>query len=165
MKKIIILILCVFTSGLISAQSKVIPYTTDDKATLIRVEEKLSVLEEKMDTKFEAVNVKIESLEKRFDKRFEQVDNRFEQVDNRFDHFDKRMDQQMNLFFWGFGVMITFMFFMLGYIIWDRRTALYPVKEKADTLENKSSVVFTILREYANTHPDLAKILKIHGLL
>jgi len=53
----------------------------------------------------------------------------------------------------------------LGYIIWDRRTALKPALDRAEAADYRSLTITRALRDYAKEHPDLADFLKIHGLL
>lgn len=54
---------------------------------------------------------------------------------------------------------------MLGYMIWDRRTALKPALLKDEDATDKTRNLVAALREYARSHPDLAEILKTYGLL
>jgi hypothetical protein len=95
--------------------------------------------------------VKMEALEAKMDLKFESV--------------QKQIDQLSSLFYWGFGILISLFLFNLGYTIWDRRTALKPALDKADSANYKSTNLTNALREYAQKHPDLANILKTHGLL
>lgn len=71
----------------------------------------------------------------------------------------------LNQFYWGFGIMIAFMIFLLGYIIWDRRTAITPVREKAYILSENYQKLIAVLKEYAKKQPELAEILRTNGLL
>ena len=77
----------------------------------------------------------------------------------------KQIDDIKTLFYWGFGILITFYIFMLGYMIWDRRTAMQPALEKSIEAEAKSTNLIRALREYAKKHADLAEILRSHGIL
>ncbi len=95
--------------------------------------------------------VKMEALESKMDLKFESV--------------QKQIDQLSSLFYWGFGILISLFLFNLGYTIWDRRTALKPALDKADSANYKSTNLTNALREYAQKHPDLANILRTHGLL
>jgi hypothetical protein len=61
--------------------------------------------------------------------------------------------------------MITLMIFMLGYMIYDRRTAMHPIREKADRTENNLQSLIRALREKAQNDDQLAQILRSHGLL
>jgi hypothetical protein len=63
-----------------------------------------------------------------------------DQLDKRMDQLDKRMDRMedkfMSLFLWGFGLVLGAIFMLFGFILWDRRTSIAPVKREMDkTLE------------------------------
>jgi hypothetical protein len=62
-------------------------------------------------------------------------------------------------------IIITLIIFMLGYMIWDRRTSLKPALPKTEDVTDKTRNLVSALREYARSHPDLAEILKTYGLL
>ena len=83
----------------------------------------------------------------------------------KFESIQIQINQLNSLFFWGFGILITLFVFMMGYMIWDRRTALQPALDKATTSEAINSTLVLALREYAKKHADLAEILKSHGIL
>ena len=93
------------------------------------------------------------------------MDERFKSIDNQFMYQQKQIDDIKTLFYWGFGILITFYIFMLGYMIWDRRTAMQPALEKSIEAEAKSTNLIRALREYAKKHADLAEILRSHGIL
>jgi hypothetical protein len=90
---------------------------------------------------------------------------RFESIDKQFMYQRKQIDDIKTLFYWGFGILITLFIFMLGYMIWDRRTAMQPALLQASKAEENSRSLITTLREYSKKHPDLAEILRIHGIL
>ena len=143
MKSILLFILFWVTmilSPVMAQEQQVVPYTLADRDRAIRTEAKMEALETKMDAKFEAVNVRFESQQ-------------------------KQLDDIKSLFYWGFGILITLFIFMLGYMIWDRRTALKPALDQASSANEKVRNLLTALREYAKTHPDLAEILKSYGVL
>jgi hypothetical protein len=83
----------------------------------------------------------------------------------RFENQQRQLDDIKTLFYWGFGILITLFIFMLGYMIWDRRTAMRPALEQASRAEESSRTLIAMLREYAKKHPDLAEILRTHGIL
>ena len=90
---------------------------------------------------------------------------RFESIDKQFMYQQKQIDDIKTLFYWGFGILITLIIFMLGYMIWDRRTAMQPALLQASKAEENSRNLISMLREYAKKHPDLAEILRTHGIL
>ena len=82
------------------------------------------------------------------------MDTKFEAVNARIDYL-----------FWLQGVILAFILFILGYTIWDRRTALQPALDKATDADAKSTNLIRALREYSKKHADLAEIPRIHGIL
>ncbi|MCK5507828.1 MAG: hypothetical protein KAI50_04840 [Desulfobacterales bacterium] len=38
---------------------------------------------------------------------------------------------------WGFGLLLTGMFILFGFILWDRQNTLKPIKDEIDELEKK----------------------------
>ena len=136
-----LLFLC-FSGPPVMAQEQqvVVPYTLADRDRMIRSEAKMEGLESKMN-----------ALETKMDVKFESI--------------QRQLDQLTTLFYWGFGILITLFIFMLGYMIWDRRTALQPALDKANESDAKGTNLIMSLREYSRKHPDLADILRSHGIL
>jgi len=126
----------------LTAQEKqvVVPFTLADRDRAILMDAKISALEEKMNIKFE-------------------------NVETQLMYQQKQIDDLKTLFYWGFGILTTLILFSLGYMIWDRRTAMKPALALSSKAEENSRTLVTSLREYSKTHPDLADILKTHGLL
>ena len=83
----------------------------------------------------------------------------------KFESQQRQLDDIKVLFYWGFGILITLFIFMLGYMIWDRRTAMQPALLQASKAEENSRNLILSLREYSKKHADLAEILKSHGIL
>ena len=132
------------------AETVEVPFTLDDRDRLIRLEGDLKSLHNEMNIKFESI---IESMNVRFDAQQQQInDLKYAIADNR------------TLFFWGFGIIIVFMLFIFGYIIWDRRTALFPVREKTFSLDEKMKAIEKVLKEFGKEQPKFAEILRTHGL-
>ena len=95
--------------------------------------------------------IKMEALEAKMDIKFESI--------------QLQINHLSALFYWGFGILITLFIFMMGYMIWDRRTALQPALDKASDANEKSTTLIQTLREYSKKHADLAEILRTHGIL
>ena len=93
------------------------------------------------------LEAKMEALESKMDVKFETVNARIDYL------------------FWLQGVILALILFILGYTIWDRRTALQPALDKSTEAEIKSSNLIRVLREYSKKHADLAEILRSHGIL
>ena len=139
---LVVILFCILFSNPILAQEQqvVVPYTLADRDRAILVDAKISALEEKIEV-------------------------RFESVDKQFMYQQKQIDDIKTLFYWGFGILITLFIFMLGYMIWDRRTAMKPALVQASKAEENSRNLINTLREYSKKHPDLAEILRSHGIL
>ena len=140
MKKIIAILF--FTSLVLQgfAQSREVPFTLDDRDRIIKLEEKLS-----------SNNDKIESLRNEMNTKFEAVES--------------KMDAKFDIIYWVLGIIVVIILFTLGYIIWDRRTALYPVQDKTRNLEEQVNKLMHVTREQAKKDPAFAELLKIAGLL
>jgi len=142
MKKLFILAVVLLFSGILKAQEQqvVVPYTLADRDRAILTDAKISTLEAKMEV-------------------------RFESIDKQFMYQQKQIDDIKTLFYWGFGILITLFIFMIGYMIWDRRTAMQPALAQVAKAEENSRNLITTLREYSKKHADLAEILRSHGIL
>lgn len=92
------------------------------------------------------------------DKRFEQVDRRFEQVDNRLERLE-------NVMMRGFGLIFISMVGLVGFVLWDRRSALAPAIRKAKELEEREEPLEKALKEYAKIQPRFADVLRSLKLL
>ena len=154
--KPIILILLLFLSSLnlsLWAQEKqvVIPYTLADRDRAIATDAKIVALDAKINSVEAILNAKISSLETNMNLKFEGQ--------------QRQLDDLKTLFYWGFGIIITLIIFILGFIIWDRRTAMQPALIQASKAEANSSNLILTLRDYSKKHPELAEILRSHGIL
>jgi len=154
MKKIIVILF--FASLVLQgfAQSREVPFTLDDRDRIMRTEEKLDALKGE-------VNVKIESLRNEMNAKFDAVDQRFEAMEIKLD----AMNSQFAPLYWAMGIFIAISLFTLGYIIWDRRTALYPVQNKTRDHEERLRKIEYVTKEQAKKDPAFAELLKLAGLL
>ena len=151
MKQLVLVCLLFFSllSLPVFAQEKqvVVPYTLADRDRAILNGAKIDALEN-------TINVRFESVNKQFMYQQKQIDD------------IKTLINDMKMFFyWGFGILFTLFMFMLGYMIWDRRTAMQPALLQASKAEDNSRNLVTMLREYSKKHSDLAEILRTHGML
>ena len=148
------------------------------------------VLKETMDQRFEAVDQRFESMEAGFNQRFEALDQRFESmeavfnqrfeaVDQRFESMEAGFNQRFNFLENLLMVVIAGIFGLIGYIVWDRKTALRPVEERLLKLENelhrdleiqheegsRLTRLVKVLREMAKQDEKLASVLRNFSLL
>lgn len=144
-----------------SQEQQAVPYTLADRDRLIKVETEIGALRNEMNS----LRSEIGSLRSEMNSLRNEVDARFETIDKQFTYQQQQINDLKTLFFWGFGIMLTLMIFMLGYMIWDRRIALKPALDRAENANDKTHNLISVLREYARNHPDLAEILRANGLL
>jgi tetrahydromethanopterin S-methyltransferase subunit G len=136
MKKIkFIVIIALLLSGQCVLAEEV-PYTLEDRDRLIRVETKI-----------------------------EQIDKRFDQIDRRFEQVERRIERLETVMMWGFGLLFTTMIGLVGFVLWDRRSALSPAIRKNKELEEREDKIEKVLKEYAYKEPRLAEILRNLGLM
>jgi DNA repair exonuclease SbcCD ATPase subunit len=132
-------------------------------------------LEARMDQRFEAVDQRFDAFQQQIDQRFDAVNRRFETVDQRFASVDEQLDKIWTLML----VMITGIFGLIGYIVWDRKTALRPVEQRLIALEaefhrdleiqhedgSRLTRLVKVLREMAKSDEKLANVLRSFSLL
>jgi nitrogen regulatory protein PII-like uncharacterized protein len=62
-------------------------------------------------------------------------------------------------------VILTGIIALIGFVLWDRRTALAPAVKKNTELEEEEEKIKNALRDYALKEPELATALKGVGLM
>jgi DNA repair exonuclease SbcCD ATPase subunit len=132
------------------------------------------------------IKAEIKSNQKISNQRFEGINQRFDNVNQRFDNvsqrfesleksIDKRLDFISNLML----VMLAGVFGLIGFIIWDRKTALRPLEKRLDNLEKylqhdlelrheKGSLLTRLvksLQDLAKQDENLATVLRSYSLL
>ena len=134
-------------------------FTQKDRELLIELKIRMG----EIDKRFEQIDKRFEQVDKRFeqvDRRFEQADKRFEQADKRSDGIERRLERLETVMMWGFGLLFTSMVGMIGFVLWDRRSALAPAVRMVKELEERERLLEKALKEYANIEPRFAEILK-----
>ena len=137
MKKIILIFS--FFAVLVSQalpQNMEVPFTLEDRDRIMRTEEKVESLRNEMNTRFEGMEAKLTANNSKFEPLY-----------------------------WMIGLLFALMLFMLGYMIWDRRTALHPIQEKSYKHDERLNRLENITREQAKRDPIFAEVLRAAGLL
>jgi Skp family chaperone for outer membrane proteins len=103
------------------------------------------------------------------EKRMDNLEKRMDRLENKIDEVAKELKGFM---MWGFGIIIAGMFSLVGFVLWDRRTAVAPVaralKEKEaeiEELKKKERALEDVLRDYAVGDQRLTALMKLRGLL
>ena len=97
--------------------------------------------------------------------RLIRVEEGLKAVNQRIDSLDKRIDNLKNLMYILISVIFAQTIGVVGFVIWDRRTALQPAIRKNKELEERQDRVEKALRELAKVDSRIAEILKNAGLL
>ncbi len=130
----------------------------------IKLEEGLKATNQKIDDGLKATNQRIDATNQRLDDGLKAVNQRFDSVNQRFDSVNQRIDDLIGLIY----VMISGMFVLVGFILWDRRTTLAPVVRTTRELEaraEKAEKLELAIKEKAENDPELKEALRHVGLL
>ncbi|QID32248.1 hypothetical protein [Pampinifervens florentissimum] len=111
--------------------AKEISFTLEDRDRIIR-------LEENQKEGFKALMQRIDDTNKRID-----------DINKRIDDTNKRIDDMISIMLWGFGVLFAGMMSLIGFVIWDRRSALAPAIRKTKELEEREEKIEKALKKLA----------------
>ena len=92
------------------------------------------------------------------EKRIDELDKR---LNSRIDGIEKRMDYLVNLIY----VVLAGMFALVGFVLWDRRSALAPAIRRTRDIEEREEKLERAIKEFALKNPEMKEILKSLGLL
>lgn len=108
-------------------------------------------------------------LETKIDEGFKAVNQRIDDTNQRINGMDaslnKRIDDIWNLLLWGFGILFAGMFSLVGFVLWDRRTALAPAVREVKEVARQEGLIIETLRRFAQDEPKMAQAIKSAGLL
>lgn len=108
-------------------------------------------------------------LEAQLGQRIDGVEARLGQVEarlgQRIDETNRRIDELRGFLLWGFGMTFAGMFTLVGFVIWDRRTALAPAVRRIEDLQERERRIEEALKLLSRDDPKLAEILRSLGLL
>jgi hypothetical protein len=94
---------------------------------------------------------------------------RLEEGQKRLEEGQRQLEQRIgelrDFLLWGFGVTFAGIFALVGFVIWDRRTALAPAVRRVEEVQERARRLELALREYAEKEPALAEALRRAGLL
>jgi len=133
------------------SENQAVPYTLADRDRMIRAEIEMSSLRNEMKSE-------MSSLRNEMNARFEGQDAKFEGLDAKFNSIQIQITDIKTFLYWGFGVLFSMMVFLFGFVLWDRRTTIGPVKR-----ENER--IIKALSDYSNDNPKLAALLRETGIL
>ncbi len=129
------------------ALPKEVPFTQEDRDRIRNVELKVERLEEGQ-----------KYLQK-------QIDDLKKQIDDLKKDTQRQFDELRTFLYWGFGILFGGMGILIGFVIWDRRTAVEPVARKLREIEEREERLEKVMKKLAKRDPEIEKILKEEGLI
>ena len=147
--------ICIIHFVLISfGQQQEVPFTLADRDRIIQTEIRLGALER------EVANLRTEMKSEIGGLR-----NEMGSLRNEMNAKIGALDEKIDYMYWVQGVIIALIIFMLGYMIWDRRTAVTPVRDDVEKLKAENEKMKQVFRFLSDTQPQLRDILKKTGIL
>ncbi|MEW6680106.1 MAG: hypothetical protein AB1297_03650, partial [bacterium] len=102
-----------------------------------------------------------DGLDKRIDSLDKRIDGLNKRIDDLRQEMNTRIDSLQNLLY----VILAGIFGLVGFVLWDRRSALAPAVRKAKELEEREERIERALKEYAFQEPRLKLALENAGIL
>lgn len=97
--------------------------------------------------------------------RLERVETKIEGIEKRIDDLRLELKGEIGALRDLIYVVIAGIFVLIGFVIWDRRTALAPAVKKTKELEERGEKIERALKELAEKDPKVAEVLKHIGFL
>ena len=145
MKKILLIMVVMAIMGnALSAYARDISFTQEDRDRIIRLE------------------TKVEEGQKSLQR---QIDDLQRQIGDLKTSIQRQFDNLYTLILWGFGILFGGMGMLMGFVLWDRRTALAPAIKKSKELEEREELLERALKEFAKQEPRLAEVLRTMRLM
>lgn len=127
--------------------------------------EKLSALDAKIDREIANVRGDISALDAKIDIEIANVRGDIKEIRADIRSIQQQIADLRDFMLWGFGVLFAGMFTLIGFVLWDRRTALSPAIRKNKELEEREEKLEKALKEYSIKEPRLAEILRSLGIM
>ncbi|MEW6103138.1 MAG: hypothetical protein AB1630_04885 [bacterium] len=108
----------------------------------------------------------LEKLEK-LEIRMERVEGKINNMDvriTRLEEGQKSIQRQIDDLRGLLYVILAGMFGLIGFVLWDRRTALAPAVKRVEALEKKEESLEKALKEFALKKPRLAEAFRYAGI-
>jgi hypothetical protein len=143
-----------------------IPYARDDRDRLIRLEEGQKALLKQIESNTLFLQKQITDTRTLLQKQITDTRTLLQkQITDTREVLQKQIDNLRVFMLWGFGILFGGMGILIGFVIWDRRTALSPVQRKNRELEEREEMLERAFRELARRDQKVAEVLKQVGLM
>jgi predicted NBD/HSP70 family sugar kinase len=117
------------------------------------------------DTEQYSLKEQIIRLEIKMEEGFKKIDQSFKAINQRIDDLESNVNRWIDDLRGLIYVILTGIIALIGFVLWDRRTALAPAVKKNTELEEEEEKIKNALRDYALKEPELATALKGVGLM
>ena len=77
------------------------------------------------------------TLEQRIDDTNRRMDDGFKALNQRLDDTNRRIDELKEALLWSTGVLLSGMLALVGFVLWDRRSALTPAIRQMEGLKER----------------------------
>ena len=101
----------------------------------------------------------------RLEDRVARLEERVTRLEEKVAALGQRIDDLRQVVLAGFGITFAGMFALVGFVIWDRRTALAPAVRRVEDLQDRQQRIEKALRELSRDNPKLAESLRNLELL
>ncbi|MBF0566429.1 MAG: hypothetical protein HQK89_14460 [Nitrospirae bacterium] len=129
MKSLLILMSLMFCISTVAAAADA-SFTQSDRDRMIR-------LETKVDDGLKATNRRIDDLKSEMNGLKSDMKSEMKSLKSEITTF----------MFWGFGILFSGMWILMGFILWDRRTTLAPVAKTTRELETRTERLELAIKE------------------
>lgn len=101
----------------------------------------------------------------RLDDGVARLEERVTRLEEKVAALGQRIEDLRQVVLAGFGITFTGMFALVGFVIWDRRTAIAPVTRRVSELEDEHKKFKAAILELSKENPRSAEILRKLGIL
>ena len=92
------------------------------------------------------------------------IQNQINGTQNQINGLQNRINGLRNVILGGFGVVFAGIFPLIGFVIWDRRSAISPVINRTRKIEERQLLLLRAMKEYGLKEPKMSEVLKSLGL-
>ncbi len=168
----------------LTAYGKAVSFTLEDRERIIRLEEGQKFLQQQINDLKSSTQQQINDLKSSTQQQIKDLKSSTQQqitdlksstqqqihdlksyTQQQINDLKQDVAELKNFMLWGFGITFAGIFALIGFVLWDRRTALAPAVRKNRELEEREERIEKILKEYAQIDPRLKEIMKSAGLL
>lgn len=129
-------------------------FSQEDRERLVRLEEGLKSLQKQMDDMNQSIQKQINETNTSLQR----------QIESSYVSLQKQIDTLQTFMLWGFGILFGGMGILIGFVIWDRRTAVEPVSKKVREMQEREEKIEKVLKELAKTDERVSRALREAGL-